>query len=47
MGVKQRDADDRGRVTLGSDWAGKTVEIRHVEGSDAFLVVPVDAQSGN
>lgn len=32
--IEERKADDRGRVTLGSDYAGKTVTVAVLEVED-------------
>jgi hypothetical protein len=32
--IKERDADDRGRVRLGPEYAGKEVEVAILDSSD-------------
>jgi len=43
--VQEREttADDRGRITLGSDWSGETVEIVTVERDDGSRTAIVDS----
>ena len=38
--IKSKKADDRGRVTLGSEYAGKTVTVAVLEVKDVDLEEP-------